>query len=204
MFKTDSLKKLISPHQRKAVSLETSVIYVQTLVWALKSKISPDNKTVSFFSRFIIFVLCVCKPSGNWTCRFWITPSLIRWKHLMQLRLRPQPRLSRFFKVMGQNSKLWVRKLSWSQNWCVWSLIRCLENTTRWTPTLPDRISQGWKISTSANYVIIRHHDHESYMARVSKQECPRAWWLLIGWFLFSAVRNSLTQSYSCWIHTCS
>lgn len=56
MFQTDSLKKLISPHQRKAVSLETRVIYVPTLVWALKFEISPDSKTVSFFSGFIIFV----------------------------------------------------------------------------------------------------------------------------------------------------
>lgn len=65
LFKTDSLKKLISPHQRKVVSLETSLIYVQTLVWALKLKIDPDNKTASSFSRFIIFVLQVCKPPRN-------------------------------------------------------------------------------------------------------------------------------------------
>lgn len=187
MFQTDSLKKLISPHQRKAVSLETSVIYVPTLVWALKFEISPDSKTVSFFSRFIIFVRGVCKPSGNWRCRFWVTPSLILWKHLMRYdadaapRLRPQQRRSRFFKVTARNGELWVRKLNWSQKWCVWSLIRCLENTRSWTPALPDRISQGWKISTSANYVIVRHHDRQSYVARVIKQECSRARWLLIG-----------------------
>lgn len=54
LFKTDSLKKLISPHQRKAISLETSVIYVRTLVWALKFEIDPDDKTVSSFSRFLL------------------------------------------------------------------------------------------------------------------------------------------------------
>ena len=93
-------------------------------------------------------------------------------------------KLSRSFKVTGQTSEPWLRMFSRSQKWCVWSLIGCLKNTTRWTPTLPDTISQGWKIITSANYVIIWQHHHESYVARVIKQECPRARWvrLLIGW----------------------
>lgn len=88
------------------------------------------------------------------------------------------------FEVTGHNSKRWLRKLSLSQKWCVWSLIRCLQNTTSWTPTLPDRISQGWKIITLENYVIFRHHNHENYVASVIKQECPRAWcccaWLVV------------------------
>lgn len=107
---------------------------------------------------------------------------------------------SEWFEVTGHNSELWLRKLSRSQKWCVWSLIRCLQNTTSWTPTLPDRISQGWKIITSENYVIFQHHDHENYVTRVIKLECPRAWWCcswLVGVFflILSHLKNKNLQT---------
>lgn len=72
------------------------------------------------------------------------------------------------------------------QQRCVWSLIRCLKNTRSWTPALPDRISQGWKVIPLENYVIFRHHDRQNYVARVIKQECPPAWWVQAPDWLFS------------------
>lgn len=102
---------------------------------------------------------------------------ILQERHWGSAHSRDGADASERFEVAGHNSELWLRKLSWRPKWCVWSLIRCLQNTTSWTPTLPDRISQGWKIIASENYVIFRHHDHENYVARVIKQECPRAWW---------------------------
>lgn len=115
----------------------------------------------------------------RWTSHAGSTYAILipRERHWGSAHSRDRAGASERFEVAGHNSELWLRKLSWRPKWCVWSLIRCLQNTTSWTPTLPDRISQGWKIIASENYVIFRHHDHENYVARVIKQECPRAWW---------------------------
>lgn len=104
-----TLKKLISPHQRKAISLETSVIYAQTLVWALKFEIAPDNKTVSFFLDLSFLFSTFTNPQEinlqvlNYDI---FDPAKTPYDADAALRLRPQLRLSRFFKVMGQNGEL--------------------------------------------------------------------------------------------------
>lgn len=153
-------------------------------MWALKFEIDPDSKTVSSLGGFIIFAHYICKSGKRDEASHagsTYAISILHERHGCRIEAPPtaetEPGATARFEVTGHNGELWLRKLSWSQKWCVWSLIRCLQNTTSWTPTLPDRISQGWKIIASENYVIFRHHDHENYVVRVIEQECPRAWW---------------------------
>lgn len=104
--KTGSWKKLISPHQREVISVETSMIYGRTRVWALKFEIDPDSKTVSSLGGFIIFARYICKSGKCDEPRmqvrltpFWFCTDVVD----AALRLRPQQRLSRRIREVGGN-----------------------------------------------------------------------------------------------------